>query len=140
MRNCRKNKKKMYYSLYLGQDNASALDDNGNPLVDEYGDVVLSGESNVSYGLPTEFMASLSETGETTTVEFGTNTADYDGVIVAPVGKYNITENSLIWYQSEIEYMDEEHTVINPHSADYTVKSIRPLVNEVKYILKRKTK
>ena len=141
MRHCIKNNRKMYYSLYVEQDPVIALDDNDEPLIDEEtGEPIETGQKRNVYTLPVEFNECLSESGETTSVEFGTNTSDYDALIIAPVNKYPINEESLIWYQSEIKYRDEEHTQVDPKSSDYTVESVKKSVNEVKYVLKRTMK
>ena len=141
MRHCIKNHRKMYYALYVGQEPVIALDDEGEPLIDEEtGEPVQTGQKRNVYTLPVEFNESLSESGETTSVEFGTNTSDYDAIIIAPVNKYPINEESLVWYQSEIKYLDEEHTQVDRNSSDYTVESVKKSVNEVKYVLKRTMK
>lgn len=141
MRHCRKNKRKMFYSMYEEQNPKVALDDNGEPMIDEEtGEPIYTGQKSNVYALPVAFEECLSESGETTSVEFGTNTADYDALIIAPIGKYNINEQSLIWYQSEIKYLDEEKTIVGRNSSDYTVESVKKSINEVKYVLKRTMK
>ena len=86
-------------------------------------------QANISY-----------QASETVAQEFGVNIADYDAIIVYDRKQYPLTETSLIWFESEPMYLDENNTIINEKSADYKVVSVRNTLNESKAILKHLTK
>ena len=93
MRNLRKNKQKMYYSLY----NAA------NEVYDETG-------SSVRYIYDKEIGTSIP-------VEIGTQHAK----IVAEKGQLPLKVGTIIWRESEIQWEDEQQRIPNQESADYTV-------------------
>lgn len=112
MRDCKKNNRKMYYSLY--SDETPILDSDGNDTL----------ETKVSYLAPVEFRASLSS-GKATAEEspFGTNVI-YDRIINTFDKTLPIDENSIIWVHSVPTYNDDDS--VNSDSADYKV-SAKPL-------------
>ena len=124
MRNCKKNTRPMYYSLYKGE--VPILDENGNEEL----------ETTQSYGNPVLFRASLS-TGQSDAEEspFGKNVT-YDRVISTCDISLPIDENSLIWVKNKPVY-NADGTV----SADYEVAE-PPLdgLNSLRIAIKKRSK
>ena len=112
MRDCKKNNRKMYYSLY--SDETPILDSDGNDTL----------ETKVSYLAPVEFHASLSS-GKATAEEspFGTN-VEYDRIISTFDKNIPIDENSIIWVSKTPTYKQDGK--VDGDSADYKV-SANPL-------------
>jgi hypothetical protein len=137
MRTLNKNKQKMYYSLYLGQEPEYVLDDNGNKVVeyvDDDGNVYYKETGNVIdiYSEPVPFYGNISMSGgEVETVEFGLNIGDYEAVLLTSKNVLPITETSLIWLNTK-----PTDGVVKREQADYTVIKISPSLNQDKYVLK----
>ena len=127
MRNCKKNTRPMYYSLYKGE--IPILDENGNEEL----------ETTQSYGNPVLFRASLS-TGQSDAEEspFGKNVT-YDRVISTCDTSLPIDENSLIWIKNTPVYNADG--TVNPDSADYEVAA-PPLdgLNSLRIAIKKRSK
>lgn len=127
MRNCKKNTRPMYYSLYKGE--TSILDENGNEEL----------ETSASYGNPILFRASLS-TGQSDAEEspFGKNVT-YDRVISTCDTSLPVDENSLIWVKNTPVYNVDG--TVNPDSADYEVAA-PPLdgLNSLRIAIKKRPK
>lgn len=139
MRMIARDKKKMWYSLYLGSEPIYELDDDGNKIVafiDDNGDEVYrkTGERRDIYSSPIEFYASLSMSGgEAEAVEYGINLSDYSATIVVPRDSLPIDETSRIWRNSKPQiYADG---TADEHSADYIVVKKSQSPNIDKYIL-----
>ena len=64
----------------------------------------------------------------------------YLATLVVDKGTIPIDETSLIWHTSEVEYKDEEKTIVDENTADYKVIAVKPSLNTIKYILGRITK
>ena len=127
MRNCKKNTRPMYYSLYKGE--VPILDENGNEEL----------ETMQSYDNPILFRASLS-TGQSDAEEspFGKNVT-YDRVISTCDTSLPIDENSLIWVKNTPVYNADG--TVNPDSADYEVAA-PPLdgLNSLRIAIKKRSK
>lgn len=138
------NKQNMYYALQIGKIPVYETDDAGNIIYVEVDGVnvpVETGDYTLGYEIPVEMQANISyQASETVAQEFGVNIADYDAIIVYDRKQYPLTETSLIWFESEPTYQDENQTIINEKSADYKVVSVRNTLNESKAILKHLTK
>lgn len=148
-----KNKRKMFYSLLIGEvpiyekdqngNKISVKDSEGNPMVDSEGNVIYieTGQYELAYAIPIEFAANISMgSGETKTVEYGIDVSAYDAVVLTGKNLYPISETSLIWFGSEIKYKDEEKTIVDPNSADYKVVAVKDNLNYTKYILAKLVK
>lgn len=137
MRTLARNKQKLYYSLYLGQEPEYALDENGMKVVeyiDEDGNVyyVETGNYVDVYSQPVIFYGNIAMSGgEAEAVEFGLNVGDYEAVLLMSKGELPIDETSLIWHDNE-----PTDVVVKKEYADYTVIKISPSLNQDKYILK----
>lgn len=144
MRTARINKQRMYYALYDGLTPVYEKNADGTIkyiVVDGQNVPVETGTFEPSYSEPVEFFANISTSGgETQTQEFGLSVSDYDALIVLEKEAIPITETSLIWHKSEVEYKDITESVVNPNSADYRVIAVKESLNATKYALKRITK
>lgn len=138
MRQLRRNKQEMYYSLYSGQIPIYATDEEGKvlttnvdgveePVIDSYDD---------GYGQAVAFKANISfNSGETRLGEYGLNVSDYNAIISAEKGTLPFDEQTLIWHNSEPQYKDG---LIVPESADYRIIAIKTSLNEERFILKKR--
>lgn len=166
MRTLRKNKQALKYSLQTATVPAFETDEDGNikfetyidddgnefPILDADGNRIpvfsQSGGTEVLYEPPTDFLASISMSGgEAESVEYGISVVDYAAIIITEKSLVPLTEGSLIWFQSEPQYISEEpiHMLVNDEeisrmfakrtSADFYVKKVVPSQNFDKYIL-----
>ena len=146
MRTLLKNKQKLKYSLYLGNQPEFVYDEQGKPIV-EYVDADgkeyyrETGNKIPMYSEPVEFLGNISLSGgESREVEFGVDLSAYDAILVMNKGELPISETSLIWHESEIAYKDIAKTQIEPKSADYGVARVSPSLNQTKYLLEKVVK
>ena len=104
MRDLRRNQRKMYYSLYIEQENDSEFD---------------TLDTVAKYSKPIEFKASLS-VGQSDADDspFGKDIS-YDRIISTVNKSLPITETSLIWYETKPVLLDDGSA--DPSSADYKV-------------------
>lgn len=141
MRTLSKNQQKMYYSLFIGQVPIYELDENGNPKVaytDDEGNVyyVETGETELKYSEPVSFFGNITMSGgDSESVEYGLNLADYSAVLVVDKNTLPISETSLIWHTSTPTYNSNGN--VDRFSADYNVVKINPSLNVDKYILQK---
>ena len=107
MRDLRKNQRKMYYSLYMEQENDSGFD-------------VL--DTVAKYSAPIEFRASLS-VGQSDSDDspFGKDIS-YDRIISTVNKSLPITETSLIWYETKPVLLEDGSA--DASSADYKVAAM----------------
>ncbi len=104
MRDLKRNQRKMYYSLYIEQENESDFD-------------VL--DTVAKYSAPVEFKASLTAgKSDSDDSPFGKDIS-YDRIISTVKKDLPITETSLIWYETEPILLEDG--LANPNSADYKV-------------------
>lgn len=162
MRTLRKNKQKMYYSLFEEEKPIYEMevyilypDKNTFPSNDSYPTVsnsmmikyievdgvkipVETGEKEVFYSVPVLFKANISMSGgESKQVEYGIDKSDYDAILIAKKDEFPIDETSLIWHESSVVYKDADKTIVDGNSADYRVKKVSPSLNQTKYLLEK---
>lgn len=165
MRTLRKNQSLLKYSNQAAIVPAFETDENGNikfwSYIDDDGNeffyedtdgnkIPMFADSGTEtlYGEPVNFMASIAMSGgEAESVEYGISVVDYAAIIITEKSLVPLTEGSLIWFQSEPEYISEEpiHILANDEeisgmfakrtSADFFVKKIVPSQHFDKYIL-----
>ena len=136
------NKQSMKYSLQNDKIPIYETDEEGNIIYDEVTEKPLeTGEYITGYSKPVSFFGNIAMSGgEVDSVEFGIDVSGYDATLVVDKGTIPIDETSLIWHTSEVEYKDEEKTIVDENTADYKVLAIKPSLNTIKYILGRITK
>lgn len=136
----KKNQQKMYYALQVGEVPIYETDEEGNIVyitVDGEQIPVETGEYEIGYSEPVEFLSSLAMSGgEAEAQEFGLSTADYNATLLCSKGAFPIVEGSLIWAKSEVGYKDTAKMVVDGNTADYSVIKVSESLNFVKYVLK----
>lgn len=121
MRMARVNKQKMHYALY-GKE---------VPIYDYYTDSegnkipLDTGETEIVFDKPVEFANGISgKLSEALIEAFGVNDSSMYAQMDYMAKQYPFEVGTLIWKKSEIKYKDEEKTIPEPTSADYTVAGI----------------
>jgi hypothetical protein len=144
MRLARANKQKMYYSNQIGETPVYETDGEGNiKYIDIDGEQtpIETGETEIGYSVPKKFLSSISMSGgDAESQEYGLSISDYNATLICPKNAFEIVEGTLIWHKSEIAFKDENKTIVEPTSADYTVIKVSESINYTKYILKALTK
>ena len=121
MRMARVNKQKMHYALY-GKE---------VPIYDYYTDnegnkiPIDTVETEIVFDKPVEFANGISgKLSEALIEAFGVNDSSMYAQMDYMAKQYPFEVGTLIWKKSEIKYKDEEKTIPEPTSADYTVAGI----------------
>lgn len=146
MRTLRKNQQRLQYSLQIAEipefETIYYEDDDGNqyPI-----DVKPTGKTEVVYGEPASFFASISMSGgEVEAVEYGLSTESFSAILVLEKGVVPLKEGALIWHTSEpqLKHIEVEIDDIalngdfpEKTSADFIVVSVRDSLNFTKIIL-----
>lgn len=107
MRSCKKNKQKIYYSLYGSK--VPILDENGDP----------TGDFETGYSMPVSFFANISAGKGTAEDEVFGKGIDFTRAISSTNMELPIDEFSRLWFETEPK-LNEDGTV-DGDSADYTV-------------------
>lgn len=139
MKQLGQNKQEMYYALFDNNLTEYARDPEGNIIYTEIGGVQVPVKAGVKpgYSKAVWFKANIGvNSGETKEAEYGLNVSDYDAIISAEKGKLPLTEQTLIWHESEVGYDLEGHVI--PETADYRVVAIKTSLNEERFILKKR--
>lgn len=139
------NKQKLYYA---NQDKIVPIyetDEDGNIIYYEDSDgneyPLETGMTKVVYGEPVEFKGNITMSGgEAVAQEFGIDVSAYDAILITSNDLIPIDETSLIWFESEVVYKNEEEKIPDEFSADYKVLAVKPSLNVSKYILGRRVK
>lgn len=85
MRTVQRNKRNVWYALYLGENEEQSADEN------------YTGEMNIYYSEPVRIRANVSPaTGQNDLEPFG-DIADYDKIVVTDEVDIPIDENSILW-------------------------------------------
>lgn len=139
-----KNKQDLKYALQIGEVPIYERDEEGNIIyidVDGQKVPVETGETEIGYDKPVDFRGNIAMSGgEAEAKSFGLDISEYDAVLLMEKGRIPIDETSLIWHMSEVKYADEQNTIVDKKSADYTVKRVQPSLNFTRYLLKRVVK
>lgn len=99
---------------------------------------VETGETEVGYSNPIDFRGNIAMSGgEAEAKSFGLDISEYDAILLMEKGRIPIDETSLIWHISEVKYVDEQNTIVDRKSADYSIKRVQPSLNFTRYLLKR---
>lgn len=144
MRLLRKNKQRMKYSLQIGEVPIYERDEDGNIIyidVDGQKVPVETGETEIGYDKTVDFRGNIAMSGgEAEAKSFGVDISEYDAILLMEKDKIPIDETSLIWHTSEVKYADEQNTIVDKKSADYSIKRVQPSLNFTRYLLKRTVK
>lgn len=143
MRTLNRNKQLIRYALLIGEAPIYKLDENGEKIVyrkKSDGTVIYqtTGQNQLVYSdVKSAYVNIAFNSGETSQAEFGIDVGNYDSVIITEKNALPITETSIIWFENEPKYEDEEKTIVDGKSADYKVLQVKPTLNLMKYILER---
>lgn len=136
-----KNKQDLKYALQIGEVPIYERDEEGNIIyidVDGQKVPVETGETEIGYDKPVDFRGNIAMSGgEAEAKSFGVDISEYDAVLLMEKDRIPIDETSLIWHTSEVQYTDEQNTVVDRKSADYSIKRVQPSINFTRYLLKR---
>lgn len=142
MRTLRKNRQRMFYSLYKSAEPIYEKDEDGNIKYMEIDGVQVPievGTREAHYDTPVEFKANIhSELNEMHLKSYGVDQSSIYSEIIVEKGKLPLKIGTIIWKESEIIYEDEEQTTPKQSSADYTVKGVMTeALHEDYYLLQR---
>lgn len=131
MRTLRKNKQKMYYSLYRTAEEVHDVDDQGNTryiIDEETGEsiAVSIGTLKSTYSKPVEFSAAItSNLNEMHIQSYGVDQSSIYSEIIVEKGKLPLKIGALIWRESPIIWEDGQTNVAPlQSSADYVVMGL----------------
>lgn len=142
MRLSRRDKQRMYYSLFANAKDEYERDENGDIVyveVDGEQVPVELGVKSPSYQKPVQFFSSISSNlNEMHIKSYGVDASSiYSELCVEKGYLPRLTIGSLIWRDNEIEWEDKDKTIPKASSADYTVMGImREPLTEDFYLLK----
>ena len=141
MRLLEKNKQNLKYALQVGEVQVYERDEDGNIIyieVDGQKVPVETGETEPGYSNPIDFRGNIAMSGgEAEAKSFGVDISEYDAILLMEKNRIPIDETSLIWHTSKVRYIDEQNTIVDRKSADYSIKRVQPSLNFTRYLLKR---
>lgn len=141
MRLLEKNKQNLKYALQVGEVPIYERDEDGNIIyieVDGQKVPVETGETEPGYSNPIDFRGNIAMYGgEAEAKSFGVDISEYDAILLMEKNRIPIDETSLIWHTSKVRYIDEQNTIVDRKSADYSIKRVQPSLNFTRYLLKR---
>lgn len=142
MRCVLRNQQKMWYATFTGETEQYVLNEDGTvKMMNIDGELVpvTKGKRKAGYKDPTEFRACIATNsgGESASVEFGVDLAQYSATLVLPTNSIPLVENTPIWLNKPLVGADG---TVDIKTADYTVKKISPQINFTKYLLDRVVK
>lgn len=144
MRTLQKNEQLMFYANQTEKVPIYELDEDGNIVYIEVDDVMVpveTGDYEYRYGNVKELYGNIAMSGgESDEEEYGISKSEYDAVLVLDKNAADISETTLIWFESPVSYEDTGKTIIDAYSADYKVLAPKPSLNSAKYILGKVTK
>lgn len=141
MRQCLKNKQKMYYALATGEQvPVYQRDDEGNIIYQEIdGDQVPieTGDWESVYEAPVRFYGNINSgnAGYTIARAYGISSSNFDAVLCMRKGEIPLEVTTLIWYDRE-PVIRQDGTA-DPKSANYSVRRIPPCLDEIIYLLRK---
>jgi len=141
MRLLEKNKQNLKYAPQVGEVPIYERDEDGNIIyieVDGQKVPVETGETEPGYSNPIDFRGNIAMSGgEAEAKSFGVDISEYDAILLMEKNRIPIDETSLIWHTSKVRYIDEQNTIVDRKSADYSIKRVQPSLNFTRYLLKR---
>lgn len=141
MRLLEKNKQNLKYALQVGEVPVYERDEDGNIIyieIDGQKVPVETGETEPGYSNPIDFRGNIAMSGgEAEAKSFGVDISEYDAILLMEKNRIPIDETSLIWHTSKVRYIDEQNTIVDRKSADYSIKRVQPSLNFTRYLLKR---
>ena len=137
------NQQKMYYSLQGERVPIYETDDDGNVIYDEAtGEPLETGDYTTGYSQPVSFFANINnKLNEVVWQDYGIDNSTNYAQIVASKDELPLKVGSVIWKKSEVGYKDDDKTIVDETTADYTVKGIADEgMSEDLFLLQRNVK
>ena len=140
------NKQKMQYSLQDGRIPIYETDEDGNIIyyTDSEGNQIPieTGEYTTGYSQPIPFFANINnKLNEVVWKDFGIDDSTNYAQIIASKDELPLKVGSVIWKKSEVGYKDDDKTIVDETTADYTVKGIADEgMSEDLFLLQRNVK
>lgn len=140
------NKQAMKYSLQGEKIPIYETDENGNIIYYEDSDgnkiPIETGEYTTGYSQPIPFLANINnKLNEVVWKDFGIDDSTNYAQIVASKDELPLKAGSVIWKKSEVGYKDDDKTIVDETTADYTVKGIADEgMSEDLFLLQRNVK
>lgn len=140
------NKQAMKYSLQGERVPIYETDENGNIIyyTDSDGNQIPmeTGEYTTGYSRPIPFFANINnKLNEVVWQDYGIDNSTNYAQIVASKGELPLKAGSVIWKKSEVGYKDDDKTIVDETTADYTVKGIADEgMSEDLFLLQRNVK
>ena len=140
------NKQSMKYSLQGEKVPIYETDENGNIIyyTDSDGNQIPieTGECTTGYSQPVSFFSNINnKLNEVVWQDYGIDNSTNYAQIVASKDELPLKAGSVIWKKSEVGYKDDEKTIVDETTADYTVKGIADEgMSEDLFLLQRNVK
>ena len=140
------NKQAMKYSLQGERIPIYETDENGNIIyyTDSDGNKIPieTGEPTIGYSQPILFFANINnKLNEVVWQDYGIDNSTNYAQIITSKGELPLKVGSVIWKKSEVGYKDDEKTIVDETTADYTVKGIADEgMSEDLFLLQRNVK
>ena len=140
------NKQEMKYSLQDGQVPIYETDEDGNIIyyTDSEGNQIPmeTGEYTTGYSQPVSFFANISnKLNEVVWKDYGVDNSTNFAQLIVSKGELPLKAGSVIWKKSEVGYKDDDKTIVDETTADYTVKGIADEgMSEDLFLLQRNVK
>ena len=140
------NKQSMKYSLQGERVPIYETDENGNIVyyTDSDGNKIPieTGEYTTGYLKPIPFLANINnKLNEVVWQDYGIDDSTNYAQIVTSKSELPLKVGSVIWKKSEVGYKDDENTIVDETTADYTVKGIADEgMSEDLFLLQRNVK
>ena len=140
MRSLRKNMQHIYFATYSSQITIYERDENGEIVyVDVEKTIPKIIAEKAGYTKPVSFYANISMSGgEANQAEYGFDTGSYEAVLITTDKSLPLDELSLIWHTTEPVVSADG--VVDESTADYSIIAVKPSLNSVKYLLKKRVK
>ena len=140
------NKQSMKYSLQGERVPIYETDENGNIVyyTDSDGNKIPieTGEYTTGYLQPIPFLANINnKLNEVVWQDYGIDDSTNYAQLITSKNELPLKVGSVIWKKSEVGYKDDENTIVDETTADYTVKGIADEgMSEDLFLLQRNVK
>lgn len=140
------NKQSMKYSLQGERVPIYETDENGNIVyyTDSDGNKIPieTGEYKTGYSQPVSFFANINnKLNEVVWQDYGIDDSTNYAQLITSKNELPLKVGSVIWKKSEVGYKDDENTIVDETTADYTVKGIADEgMSEDLFLLRRNVK
>ena len=140
------NKQSMKYSLQGERVPIYETDENGKIIyyTDSDGNKIPmeTGECTTGYSHPVSFFANINnKLNEVVWQDYGIDDSTNYAQLITSKNELPMKVGSVIWKKSEVGYKDDENTIVDETTADYTVKGIADEgMSEDLFLLQRNVK